>query len=77
MDTPTKVFPCEISEIFNNTFFAEHMRSTASEACYEKALWYKKNLSMKFLLIFLSCSIYETCKNHVLKQEVTVLVSQL
>ena len=30
-DTPTHVFCCEISEIFKNTHFEEHLRTTTSE----------------------------------------------
>ena len=30
--TPTQVFSCEICEIFKNTYFEEHMRTTASVA---------------------------------------------
>ena len=29
-DTLAKVFSCEFPEIFNNTFFIEHLRTTAS-----------------------------------------------
>ena len=30
-ETPIQVFPCEICEIFKNTYFEEHLRTTASE----------------------------------------------
>ena len=33
--TPVKVSYCEFCKIFKNTFFAEHLRTTASE-CWEK-----------------------------------------
>ena len=30
-ETPTHVFFCEICEIFNSTYFEEHLQTTASE----------------------------------------------
>ena len=30
-ETPTQVFSCEICEIYKNTYFEEHLRTTASE----------------------------------------------
>ena len=30
-ETPTQVFSCEISEIFKNTYFEEHLRTTTSD----------------------------------------------
>ena len=31
-ETPAQVFPCEICEIFKNTYFAEHLQTTVSTA---------------------------------------------
>ena len=36
LGTPAEVFSCELCEIFNNTCFTEHLRTTDSE--YEKLL---------------------------------------
>ena len=35
-ETLAQVFPCEFCEIFKNTFYTEHLRTTASEpyVCY-------------------------------------------
>ena len=30
-ETPTQVFSCEISDVFENAYFEEHLRATASE----------------------------------------------
>ena len=30
---PTVVFSCEICEVFKNTYFEKHLRTTASEIC--------------------------------------------
>ena len=30
-----QVFSCEFCEIFKNTFFTEHLRTSASEQCYD------------------------------------------
>ena len=31
-ETPTQVFSCEIYEVFKNTYFEEHLRTTVSRA---------------------------------------------
>ena len=35
-ETQTQVFSSEICEIFKNTYFEEHLRTTASGACYSE-----------------------------------------
>ena len=37
-DTLAQVFSCEFCEIFKNTFFTEHLRTTAS-ICSKVKLW--------------------------------------
>ena len=32
-ETPTQVFSCEYYEIFNNTYFGEHLRTAPSRCC--------------------------------------------
>ena len=33
-ETPVQVFSCELCDIFKNTFFAKHLRATASARCF-------------------------------------------
>ena len=33
-ETLAQMFSCEFSEIFKNTFFTEHLRTTASDKCH-------------------------------------------
>ena len=37
-ETPPQVFTCKIYEIFKNTYFEEHLRTTASEKANENQL---------------------------------------
>ena len=37
-ETPTQVFSCELGEVLKNTFFSEHLRTTASVKGSEKGL---------------------------------------
>ena len=50
--TPTQVFSCETCEIFKNTFFAEHLRMTASESSKyvskQKHFWMSQTQNMNF-----------------------------
>ena len=42
-ETPTQVFFCKICEIFKNTYFEEHLRTTASKLLFrEKPHWPNK-----------------------------------
>ena len=48
-ETPTQVFFCKICEIFKNTYFEEHLRTTASKLLFwEKPRWLNK---MKLIVI--------------------------
>ena len=39
--TPTQVFPCEFCEVFQNTFFTEHLRTFCEKenALFQKGFW--------------------------------------
>ena len=52
-ETPTQVFFCEFSEIFKNTFFAEHLRKTAS-------VFYRRKKNMLFALSWKEQRRYDT-----------------
>ena len=45
--TPTQVFSCEICEIFKNTYFEEHLRTTASEFIGDTTLFHETILNKK------------------------------
>ena len=53
-----KMFFCEFRDILKNTFFAEHLRVTASGIRMQVVVIYNINLSLQFVTInlhFLSC----------------------
>ena len=43
-ETPTQVLSCKICEIFKNTCFEEHLRTTASEFIGDTRLFHETNL---------------------------------
>ena len=43
-ETPKKAFSCEICEIFKNTYFGKHLRTTASEFIRDLTLFYESIL---------------------------------
>ena len=58
-ETPTQVFSCELCEIFKNTFFMEHLQTTASRNRMKNASptgYFKvHHTMMSFLLFHLLC----------------------
>ena len=48
---------CEFCEIFKNTFFAEHLRVTASDIRMQVVVIYNLNLSLQFVTIDFTFSL--------------------
>ena len=58
-ETLAQVFSCDICEIFNNTFFTEHVRATASEICYAaRCIYFTVPSGRKGALVFLRGQMY-------------------
>ena len=65
-ETPTQVFSCEYCEIFQNSYFEEHMQTTASDS-------YKASVNCWFLLIQYSkifAKVFKQCVCKVFRKNV-------
>ena len=56
-ETLAKVTFCEFCEIFKNTFFAEHLRVTASDIRMQVVVIYNLNLFLQFVTIYFTFSL--------------------
>ena len=50
-ETLARVFSCEFYEIFKNTFFIEHLRTTAFEKCESSNIWYFQTINSKNVIL--------------------------
>ena len=72
-EIPTKVFSCEYCEIFNESFFTEPLRRTASESWRPSGLQF--NIKETLTQVF-SCVIYELFKNIYFEQHLRTTTSE-